>query len=134
MQAESAGPMWSGKTLREQLTLLAEAGHLWGWNAVGDIFWEGKAAERNLPYVIERCEKTAGYGMTAMPAASWGACIFTVGIRLWTIRGRFNGWRGMGNRNTPGIICRALLSAGIRLPAGPGAGKSILGENQGFAL
>ena len=92
------------------------------------------AAERNLPYVIERCEKTAGYGMTAMPAASWGACIFTVGIRLWTIRGRFNGWRGMGNRNTPGMICRALLSAGIRLPAGPGAGKSILGENQGFAL
>ena len=94
------------KTLREQLTLLAESGHLWGWNAVGDIFGEGKAAERNLPYVIERCEKTAGYGMTAMPAASWGACIFTVGTRLWTIRGRFNGWRGMGNRNTPGIICR----------------------------
>lgn len=33
------------KTLREQPTLLAEAGHLWGWNAVGDIF--GRARRRS---------------------------------------------------------------------------------------
>ncbi len=40
----------------------AEAGHLWGWNIVADIYWEGKVVERDLPYALQCYEKTASYG------------------------------------------------------------------------
>ncbi len=40
----------------------AEAGHLFGWHVVGDIYWEGKDVERNLSYALECYEKTANYG------------------------------------------------------------------------
>lgn len=40
----------------------AEAGHLWSWHIVGDIYWDGKAVERDLPYALECFEKTANYG------------------------------------------------------------------------
>ncbi len=31
----------------------AEAGHLWSWHIIGDIYWNGRAVERNLPYALE---------------------------------------------------------------------------------
>ena len=40
----------------------AEAGHLWALHIVGDIYWDGKAVERDLPYALACFEKTAGYG------------------------------------------------------------------------
>ncbi len=40
----------------------AQAGHLLGWDIVGDIYWDGKVVERNFPYALECFEKTAGYG------------------------------------------------------------------------
>lgn len=40
----------------------AQAGHLFGWHIVGDIYWDGKAVERNLSYALECFEKTASYG------------------------------------------------------------------------
>ena len=40
----------------------AQAGHLFGWHIVGDIYWEGKIVERNLTYALECFEKTASYG------------------------------------------------------------------------
>ena len=54
----------------------AEAGHLWGWNVVGDIYWEGKAVERNLPYVIECYEKTASYGNDSYACRQLGRLYF----------------------------------------------------------
>ena len=39
-----------------------EAGHLWGWHIIGDIYWNGRAVERNLPYALECYKKTASYG------------------------------------------------------------------------
>lgn len=54
----------------------AEAGHLWGWNVVGDIYWEGKAVERNLPYVIECYEKTASYGNDSYACRQLGRMYF----------------------------------------------------------
>lgn len=62
-------------------------------------FEENEAAERNLPYALQCYEKTAGYVTTAMPAANWGVCIFTDGVRLWITHGLFNGWRRMRKRN-----------------------------------
>lgn len=40
----------------------ARAGHLFGWHIVGDIYWDGKAVERNMAYALECFEKTACYG------------------------------------------------------------------------
>lgn len=40
----------------------AQAGHLFGWHIVGDIYWDGKVVERNLSYALECFEKTASYG------------------------------------------------------------------------
>lgn len=40
----------------------AQAGHLFGWHIVGDIYWDGKVVERNMAYALECFEKTAGYG------------------------------------------------------------------------
>ncbi len=40
----------------------AQAGHLFGWHIVGDIYWDGKVIERNLSYALECFEKTARYG------------------------------------------------------------------------
>ena len=40
----------------------AEAGHLYGWHIVGDIYWEAKVVERDLPYALACYEKTASYG------------------------------------------------------------------------
>lgn len=40
----------------------AQAGHLFGWHIIGDIYWDGVAVERNLEYALECYEKTANYG------------------------------------------------------------------------
>lgn len=40
----------------------AQAGHLFGWHIVGDIYWDGVVVERNTAYALECYEKTAGYG------------------------------------------------------------------------
>jgi len=40
----------------------AQAGHLFGWHIVGDIYWYGEGVEHNLSYALECYEKTAGYG------------------------------------------------------------------------
>lgn len=40
----------------------AQAGHLFGWHIVGDIYWDGKVVERNMAYALECFEKTASYG------------------------------------------------------------------------
>lgn len=40
----------------------AQAGQLFSWHIVGDIYWDGKAVERNLAYALECFEKTARYG------------------------------------------------------------------------
>ena len=37
----------------------AEAGHLLSWHIIGDIYWDGIAVERNLPYALQCYEKTA---------------------------------------------------------------------------
>lgn len=40
----------------------AQAGHLYGWGIVADIYWEGKVVEQDLPYALACYEKTANYG------------------------------------------------------------------------
>jgi len=40
----------------------AQAGHLFGWHIVGDIYWYGEVVERDLPYALECFEKTAKHG------------------------------------------------------------------------
>ena len=57
----------------------AEAGHLWSWHIIGDIYWNGRAVERNLPYALECYEKTASYGNDSYACRQLG--------RLY-----FNGW------------------------------------------
>jgi len=37
----------------------AEAGHLWSWHIIGDIYWNGRVVERSLPYALECYKKTA---------------------------------------------------------------------------
>ncbi len=54
----------------------AEAGHLWGWHIVGDIYWDGKTVERNLPYSIECYEKTASYGNDSYACRQLGRLYF----------------------------------------------------------
>ena len=54
----------------------AEAGHLWGWHIVGDIYWGGKAVARNLPYSVECYEKTAGYGNDGYACRQLGRIYF----------------------------------------------------------
>ncbi len=54
----------------------AEAGHLWSWHVVGDIYWEGKAVERNLTYALECFEKTAKYGNDPYACRQAGAMYF----------------------------------------------------------
>ncbi len=54
----------------------AEAGHLWGWHIMGDIYWDGKTVERNLPYSIECYEKTAGYGNDSYACRQLGRLYF----------------------------------------------------------
>lgn len=39
-----------------------QAGHLFGWHIVGDIYWDGLVVERNVAYALECYEKTASYG------------------------------------------------------------------------
>lgn len=43
---------------------------------MGDIYWEGKAVERNLPYVIECYEKTASYGNDSYACRQLGRMCF----------------------------------------------------------
>lgn len=40
----------------------AEAGHLWSWHIVADIYWDGKAVKQDLAYALQCFEKTAAYG------------------------------------------------------------------------
>ena len=54
----------------------AEAGHLWSWHIIGDIYWNGKAVERSLPYALECYEKTAGYGNDSYACRQLGRLYF----------------------------------------------------------
>ncbi len=54
----------------------AEAGHLWSWHIIGDIYWNGRAVERNLPYALECYEKTAGYGNDSYACRQLGRLYF----------------------------------------------------------
>lgn len=54
----------------------AEGGHLHGWHIVADIYWEGKAVERDLPYALECFEKTAAYGNDAYACRNAGEMYF----------------------------------------------------------
>lgn len=54
----------------------AEAGHLYGWHIVADIYWEGKAVERNPAYALECFERTAGYGNDAYACRQAGEMYF----------------------------------------------------------
>ena len=54
----------------------AEAGHLCGWHIVGDIYWDGKAVERNLPYALQCYEKTASYGNDSYACRQLGIMYF----------------------------------------------------------
>lgn len=54
----------------------AETGHLWGWHIVGDIYWEGKAVERDLPYALQCYEKTAAYGNDSYACRQLGTMYF----------------------------------------------------------
>lgn len=54
----------------------AEAGHLWSWHIVGDIYWDGKVVERNLPYALNCYEKTAAYGNDSYACRQAGIMYF----------------------------------------------------------
>ncbi len=54
----------------------AEAGHLWSWHIIGDIYWNGKAVERSLPYALECYEKTASYGNDSYACRQLGRLYF----------------------------------------------------------
>ena len=54
----------------------AEGGHLYGWHIVGDIYWEGKAVERNLSYALECFEKSAANGNDAYACRNAGEMYF----------------------------------------------------------
>jgi len=54
----------------------AEAGHLWSWCIVGDIYLDGKAVERNLPYALECYEKSASYGNDSYACRQLGKMYF----------------------------------------------------------
>lgn len=54
----------------------AEAGHLWSWHIIGDIYWNGKAVERSLTYALECYEKTAGYGNDSYACRQLGRLYF----------------------------------------------------------
>ena len=54
----------------------AEAGHLWSWHIVGDIYWDGKAVERNLSYALSCYEKTASYGNDSYACRQMGVMYF----------------------------------------------------------
>lgn len=54
----------------------AEAGHLWSWHIIGDIYWDGKAVERNLPYALQCYEKTASYGNDSYACRQLGRLYF----------------------------------------------------------
>lgn len=40
----------------------AQGGYLYGWHLVGNIYWDGKVVQQDLPYALECYEKTASYG------------------------------------------------------------------------
>ena len=82
----------------------AGAGHLWSWHIIGDIYWNGRAVERNLPYALECYEKTASYGNDSYACRQLGRLYFHGWGRKRTMRGRFSGWRGMRNRNMSSMI------------------------------
>ena len=54
----------------------AEAGHLWSWHIVGDLYWDGKDVEHNQSYSIECYEKTAGYGNDSYACRQLGRMYF----------------------------------------------------------
>ncbi|MCI8932325.1 MAG: sel1 repeat family protein [Lachnospiraceae bacterium] len=54
----------------------AEAGHLWSWHIIGDIYWDGKAVERNLSYALQCYEKTAGHGNDSYACRQLGVMYF----------------------------------------------------------
>jgi hypothetical protein len=54
----------------------AEAGHLWSWHIIGDIYWDGTAVERNLPYALQCYEKTASYGNDSYACRQLGRLYF----------------------------------------------------------
>lgn len=54
----------------------AQAGHLWSWHIVADIYWDGKAVEQDLTYVRECYEKTANYGNDSYACRQLGIMYF----------------------------------------------------------
>ena len=54
----------------------AEAGHLFGWHIVGDIYCDGQAVERNLTYALECYEKSANYGNDSYACRRSGVMYF----------------------------------------------------------
>ena len=54
----------------------AEAGHLWSWHIVGDLYWDGKDVEHDQSYSIECYEKTAGYGNDSYACRQLGRMYF----------------------------------------------------------
>ena len=55
---------------------LKEAGHLWSWHIVGDLYWDGKDVEHDQSYSIECYEKTAGYGNDSYACRQLGRMYF----------------------------------------------------------
>ena len=53
-----------------------EAGHLWACHIIGDIYWEGRAVERNYAYALECYEKTAAYGNDSYACRQLGFMYF----------------------------------------------------------
>lgn len=54
----------------------AEAGHLRSWHIIGDIYWDGAAVERSLPYALQCYEKTASYGNDSYACRQLGRLYF----------------------------------------------------------
>lgn len=54
----------------------AEAGHLWAWHLIGDIYWDGAGVERDLSYALQCFEKTAGYGNDSYACRRLGEAYF----------------------------------------------------------
>ena len=70
---------YTEKNHKEALTWAlkaAEAGHLWSWHIVGDIYWDGKAVKRDLAYALECYEKTAAYGNDSYACRQIGVMYF----------------------------------------------------------
>ena len=103
----------------------AEAGHLWSWHIVGDLYWDGKDVEHNQSYSIECYEKTAGYGNDSYACRQLGRMYFNGWGTAVDYAGRSSGWSGMRNRNGSSMICW-----GSAICWGTGASRTRRGEKR----